>query len=358
MQRLARELRLELARGRALGPAPADQRRPPPRAVGFVMTHWNLIQPGLAATPDPGVALVAIDTRRDAVCGALWLAARPGHPTVAIIGRHSACDLALADDAALSLRHLAVVLDADGRAADVGYRLLDLRTGLAFIDEAGRALEAATARGPAFVRVGRYLVLCFPTGGAPWPRDVVAAATRLPARQFLDLRAAAPGPAAPGSGLAAGTSSGLAAGTSPRRADLPEASTLAFLAALHGPARARVDLRVADAALAGTLTVRSALGRDEIAVGDDQLAGGVVLGRYHRCDSGGAAALALERISRVHALVLTSGGRVWLVDVASTNGVAVDGKPVRICAIDDGAVAELGGVATVAWASALVDAGG
>lgn len=55
---------------------------------------------------------------------------------------------------------------------------------------------------------------------------------------------------------------------------------------------------------------------------EDELERGLLLGRYTRCD--GANCLgASDRVSRVHALLITRRGRTWLIDVGSTNGTEV-----------------------------------
>jgi hypothetical protein len=317
--------------------------RPPrSRPLALLATQWPAIHAVLSTSRDPGVAVVAIDAARDRVAGSMWVAAKPGTINVAVVGRHGQCDLYLESDPAMSLRHLVVIVEpardwGGPGSEEVRYRLIDLRTGTAFVDEAGRSLEAVTALGPAFVWVGRYLLLCFPTGGEDWPAEVSAAMALLPERVYVDDRDAEPDRWARARRPAAAVSLGG-----------PRAASRSVITAVDGPTRARVDAGDSAERL-GTLELSSALGRDTIDVGPEAARRGLLLGRYHRCDSGGATSLALERISRVHALVIEAVDRLWLIDAASTNGMTVDGRGVRVHALGEREAVELGGVGTVRW---------
>ncbi|MBK9030161.1 MAG: hypothetical protein IPL61_02280 [Myxococcales bacterium] len=302
------------------------------------------------------MSVVAVDTGRDRVAGAMWIAAKPGAINCGVIGRHGQCDLFLDGDAALSLRHLVVIVEpardwGGPGGADVRYRLIDLRTGTAFVDEAGRQLEAATALGPAFVAVGRYLLLCFPTGGDEWPVEVTAAIAAIPERVYIDDRDAEPDRwrrrrlGADDASFAEGT--GVV--------EPPRGAHASVITAVRGPARARIDARDHDEPRLGTLELTSRLGHDMIDVGADAVRRGLLLGRYSRCDSAGAQSLALERISRVHVLMIEIEGRLWMIDAASTNGISFDGRSIRAHAIDCGAAIELGGVGTARWRCASDD---
>ena len=120
-----------------------------------------------------------------------------------------------------------------------------------------------------------------------------------------------------------------------------------MITAVHGPTRARIDVS-SDERL-GCLELTSAIGNDVIDVGVEAARRGLLLGRYHRCDSGGITSLALERISRVHVLVIEAVERLWVIDAASTNGIAVAGKTVRVHPLGERDSVELAGVGTVRW---------
>ena len=87
-------------------------------------------------------------------------------------------------------------------------------------------------------------------------------------------------------------------------------------------------------------------------VGERAASGGILLGRYERCDSHGASAVAHPGISRVHLLVLTIGGNVYAIDTGSTNGTYRTGHDaeVRILRLDDDVELVLGeDLARVKW---------
>jgi hypothetical protein len=325
-----------------VAPRPREQLRMMP----FVVTRWRDVHTALvAAAAEPGAAVVAIDTARDRFAGSMWIASKPGAINAGVIGRHGQCDLFLDGDAALSLRHLVLIVEpatdwGGPGGADVRYRLIDLRTGTGFVDEAGRMLEAATALGPAFVTIGRYLLLCFPTGGDPWPAELELAMAMLPERVYVDERDAEPDRWRRRRTFAEGTN---VDDSSPR----PVGASV--ITAVRGPARARIAAVDTGEATVGQLQLTSRLGHDVIDVGADALSRGLLLGRYSRCDTAGAQSLALERISRVHVLVIEIAGRLWMIDAASTNGIAVGGKGVRVHAVNDGDRVDLGGVGVVRW---------
>lgn len=317
-----------------------------PRPLPLIALRWRDVHATLAAAREVGVAVVAIDTQRDRVAASMWIAAKPGMINVGVVGRHGQCDLFLDGDAGLSLRHLVLIVEpatdwGGPGGADVRYRLIDLRTGSGFIDEAGRMLEAATALGPAFVMVGRYLLLCFPTGGDEWPLELDAAMAMLPERIYVDERDAEPD-------RWQRQRRSFAEGTNVEDTSVKPIGA-SVITAVRGPARARIAAIDGGEAKVGHFELTSRLGHDVIDVGAEALRRGLLLGRYSRCDTAGARSLALERISRVHVLVIEIAGRVWMIDAASTNGIAVGGKTVRVHEVRDGERVDLGGAGVVCW---------
>jgi hypothetical protein len=55
-------------------------------------------------------------------------------------------------------------------------------------------------------------------------------------------------------------------------------------------------------------------------------------------------------MSRVHLLVISDGGELWAVDTASSNGIAVDGAPVRRIRLEAGVELMLAGQVSLRWA--------
>jgi len=340
---------------------------PGKRSALEVLAHvWRDVRAVITSLGAPGVAVVAVDTQRVRVAGSMCIAAKPGMVNAGIVGRHGQCDLFLEGDGALSLRHLVVVVDPmtawDGPAAgpgwDVRYRLIDLRTSGGFRDEAGRQLEAATVEGPAFVFIGRYALFCFPTGAADaWPDDAKAAIAALPERSYSDERDAEPDRWRRGRHAQTSSRDQWAEGS---KVEDPEpsadsfssrrASVITRVTSVNGPARARIDALGEGDELLGTLELQSRLGNDSVRVGAAGAERGLLLGRYSRCDTAGATSLSLEKISRVHLLVVRIGDDIWAIDTASTNGVASGGTGVRVHRLQPGDELSLAdGVGAVRW---------
>src|SRR3569623_1487497 len=137
------------------------------------------------AVDEPGVASSAVHERSGRAQGLVLLRARVDRFVAAIVGRHDRCDLFVNASEALSLRHLAIVLDpvkswARGDA-NVRYRILDLRTSDGFSDETGRPLRGLRAEGPALLRVAGYARFMLPLGDASdWPAKPEDAWAMLP----------------------------------------------------------------------------------------------------------------------------------------------------------------------------------
>jgi hypothetical protein len=337
----------------------------PSGALEVLARVWRDVRAVIVGLGAPGVAVVAVDTTRLRVAGSMCIAAKPGQVNAGIIGRHGQCDLFLEGDGALSLRHLVVLVDpmtawdepgAGGPGSwEVRYRLIDLRTATGFRDESGRQLEAATVEGPAFVYVGRYALFCFPTGDADaWPEDGPAAIRAMPERLYADERDAEPDRWrrgrhardrwAEGSSVVDPADARDGAGRS------QVSAVITRVTSINGPARARVDEIGAGDELLGTLEVRSRLGHDDVRVGAGGASRGLLLGRYSRCDTAGATSLSLEKISRVHLLVVRVGDDLWAIDTASTNGMAAAGGEVRVHRLLPGEALTLAdGAGTVQW---------
>jgi hypothetical protein len=338
------------------------------KALDVLSRVWKDVRAVIVGLGAPGVAVIAVDTHRLRVAGSMCIAAKPGAVNAGVVGRHGQCDLFLEGDGALSLRHLVVLVDpmtawdepgAGGPGSwEVRYHLIDLRTATGFRDEAGRQLEAATVEGPAFVYVGRYALYCFPTGDADaWPEDGPSAVRAIPERLYADERDAEPDRWrrgrhardhwAEGSNVvdADELKPGAVRGSDDRRS-----SVITRVTSTQGPSRARVDEISAGDELLGTLELQSKLGHDEVRVGAGGAARGMLLGRYSRCDTAGATSLSLEKISRVHLLVVRVGDDLWAIDTASTNGMEAGGADVRVHRLQPGEPLTLAdGAGTVQW---------
>jgi hypothetical protein len=264
--------------------------------------------------------VVAIDEAARRVEGILTLRARPDRVVGAVIGRHAGADLYLAGDDAVSLRHLAVLVEPVRSfrrgPVELGYRILDLRTELGFVDEEGQVLRGARCEGSAFFRCGSYALFCLVVGDpTDYPERAEDAWAFVPERVLLDLPAWRPG------------TPQIAATAMPRLRDVSAGARRSLVVRTPGPAApARFLGNVGD--LAGTLETCDPGSRVALRVGKDALREGVLCGRYARCD--GSELFTHRRVSRVHLLLVDMGdGDVVALDTGTTNGTSVDGRPIR-----------------------------
>lgn len=234
----------------------------------------------------------------------------------AVIGRHTACDVALDGDPDVSLRQLLAVAERldDGSPS---LRLLVLRAPLPFFLDDDEPRQNIAASGPVVVRVGHWIVGGLPTGdrGDPAPPSLpphsVAPATVPPRR------------------------SQRSAGLATHITALPPASDIA------------THPRSGSAAPAGVarITVRHRADVATVDVADEDLDRGVLVGRAESCVDDGIRAVLPSWISRAHLLLLRQGGATLAFDLCSMNGTYCDGRKVRrVILPDDGIELELGNV--------------
>lgn len=277
--------------------------------------HFGRVR-AVAACREAGVGTIVFDATGRLVATA-WLAGRPGAVGAAVLGRHGCADVYLDGHRELSLRHLSLLVspltswDRDG----VRFRVVDLRTGLAFTDERGRRLEAVESDGPAFVRCGGTRVLFLPTGGRlDWPASPAAAWAALPERVFTGERAGEPDRWA-----RRAVSRPPPVAARPRRAP-----PVTHVTRVEGPLGPDAPLVLDGERPIGELSIETR-GRAWVApVGPHAADRGLLLGRYPRCE--GARVLFDPEISRVHLLVVRVDGEMVAVDCASTLGTWVAGR--------------------------------
>lgn len=314
--------------------------RPPTDFRALFVRHYERIRETCLRFAEPGVALFACRLDDGAWAGSMCLAARAGAVRAGVVGRHSAADLHLPDDPSLALRHLAVLVEApslrDALRGDVRFRVLDLATGSPPRDEEGRAVESLTVEGPVFLTCQGYALLAFVTGDpTDWPASPIDAWDCIPERVFVEERLA---PTAQGSGAAP-----LPGGAAPAR-DLGRQT----LIRRHLSASAIVDLRHAPVEPpVGTLALMCDREvRLSVDVGREQMRRGILVGRYDRC--AGGADITTDEVSRVHLLVIELGGRLYAIDLCSTNGtfLALDRpgevRAIKVAPVEDGEVFALG----------------
>jgi hypothetical protein len=313
---------------------------------GLFTAHYAEIRRICEAHPQQGLVMIACGPG-DAFAWA-FLRARAETAAVAILGRHGGVDLYLPHDPSLSLRHLVVLLHPAAPGEEPSFRLLDMRTPTAFLDEHGNRLEALLAEGPVFVRCAGWAIFFLPTGdGLPWPESPADGWECIPERIYQEEQPAEPDRWQRRRPL--GRQLLLAADASPPR---PGARNDARTAVqiLQGPALAGPELLAPGEAPLGRLDIETAEASAILTVGASALHRGILLGRYERCDSPGVPILIDSRISRVHLLLVEIAGVPYAVDMASTNGLWLDDALQRLVPLQPGRPLGLGrDLATLRW---------
>ncbi|MSP63898.1 MAG: FHA domain-containing protein [Myxococcales bacterium] len=283
-----------------------------------------------AAFHQPGLLVVAVrDGRRIESHLHLDLSSGGAH---ALIGRHQRCDLYLAHDPAISLRHALLRATRVGKS-EVRLRLLDLCSGVGFYTEDDVPCESLTAEGALFVRAGHYHLLLLPTGDlqpSAWGDDAGETWASFPERIYLDRRIPdrLPRPIQ------------LAGAATPERA-----SRTTHIVPAVRPLRAPSAREGDQGLVIAQLALKSRSGQISHPVTDADLEHGRLVGRYERCQLGGAE----NSLSRVHLLVLRDGDGTWAIDTASTNGTTLDGDGVRAVRLDVARELGLGGSMLLEW---------
>ena len=237
--------------------------------------------------------------------------------TALTIGRHTACELRLSEQTAPLRALAALVVPGDDRMTPI-LRLWDLATGQPFRTEDGVAARAVVADGPVYITTGGCGLWLTPLSpGATWPAEAGRAFRALPPRTFLEQ-------------------------DSP---DLPRGRRAAHVSRVAPAVTLTEDTRLEPAWGALDVLVDGALASHPVSA--EQLARGILVGRYDRCK------LRLmdrdSQISRVHALLVRVGGAVWAIDTGSTNGLSLDGQPISAAPLGPGSRLALTERASIAW---------
>ena len=297
--------------------------------------QYETIKMGLNAHLEQGVLIVAVDRHGRALAQG-WLRASLDKTRAAIVGRHTACGIAVPTaDRNVSLRHLAVLVRASSHT-DAYVRILDLHTSRAFTDESGEVLSAARAEGSLFIGLDG-LRLAFLMTGEPAPESAAHAYAAIPPRVLFEERR--------------GT-----LGIEPRRAsrsaiavpdDQPSELSVdrTLVRSSDGPVAAVADLCSPDEPPAGTLVIRGPRRTVRRSVGARALERGILVGRYDRC----AVGLDTGRLSRVHFLIVRDGDQIVGIDTASTNGSWLGEREVTLTTLEDGTSVDLAQALKLTW---------
>jgi hypothetical protein len=248
------------------------------------------------------------------------------------VGRHTACDLTLECDEAVSLRHLVVGIRS--AAGGVRVRLCDLGTGVGLRTEDGFACEALASEGAAFVSVGDYQLFLLPTGRLaplPWSAPAVHAWAAIPERVYFDRRTTS------------------RAGRYPPSVQLvPPSDNRRITTQIVDPPTRLRHKRPAPGTRGpriGTVLLTASGLRERYDVHAADLERGLFIGRYERCAFGAED----ERLSRVHLMLLRDGDHIWAIDTASSNGTSAAGAAIRQLRLDARAELDLADAVLFRW---------
>ncbi len=251
-----------------------------------------------------------------------------------VLGRHTACDVFLGNDPSLSLRHLlaSAWLDAEGTPQ---LRVLDLGGEVRMRLENGTQSAGFRTDGPCVASLGASALFLLLVDGREWPESPQEAWELLAAREVLEqresrndtafirtvrprLRVVRPAPEAILTGSDANSTLIVQLAAPSELLELPPESPGA-IGYLTLPGDRFVRLAPAD------------------------LARGVLLGRYERCELGGALFSDANTVSRIHLCLALDPTGLWAIDTCSTNGTWHGDNPIQAMKLGASATFMLGG---------------
>ncbi len=237
------------------------------------------------------------------------------------MGRHDQCGMILPAPH-IALRQLAVFAQLEGGPTRIHVR--DLGTRQPFRTEDGKASAGVSADGPLYLAVGDHAIWLIPSDHLPQTtRGAETAWNALARRTFVER---------------------LPPVDAPRH--LPrDMSVRASITHMAPPLV--LDGGDAPEVAWGVLRLEAGGRKEKRWVSAERLEQGILLGRYSRCTLLVDAHEATT--SRVHALLMLLGSDVWLIDLASTNGVRRGGVPISAAVLHDGDQVSLGTQVTVRW---------
>lgn len=321
-----------IAREEGDGRTVVGEMLPAPIGYGEIATlfgmHYEVLRAEHAArSASAGLLAVAFDLGSATITSKLWSKTRPEAINAITVGRHRECDVCLPKDPSISLRHLSVIshpYDPAG-GARISFRILDLRTHLAFADCFGQRMQGVIADGATMLTIGRYALLLLPTGdGTRLPESASAGFSLVADPVYIDPQGRRPL-------LSSITELAPNPPSAPHMHDDDAGMHRTSLSVIEGPARASAGLLGASEEPLGTLVVSAEGHSRKLVVGARAASQGLLLGCYERCDDDRLSHLQHHSISRVHLLVWLHGETLYAIDTASTNGTFVhkDKKRVR-----------------------------
>ena len=223
-----------------------------------------------------------------------------------IAGRHTCCAVLLPEDPAVSLRHLlirSIALPMGGTAV----RILDLHSEQGFRLVDGSSQTSIVAQGAAAITVGAYALVVLPM------QDTLPEA--LP---VADVTTCSPEGLLP---------SGDPYRTSGRAGFQSRITLMPRLVTLGEAPQPSIGRLVRGSAYIVTLEREGRTAATRLS--DEDLLGGVVIGRSEKCHSESLRRVTAGGTSRLHCLVIRDGDGIHAYDLASTQGTYHNGGLAR-----------------------------
>lgn len=251
-----------------------------------------------------------------------------------VVGRHTQCGLCLPDDDPfVALRHVMVrsIALPEGKVA---LRVQDLHTDGGFVLADGSQQRSIFAEGPVAVGLGDHALVALP---GETPDDALP--NVLPDVQVDTPKHIRDQIAAMEQALNPGGPYRLNARPMNRTSRITLMPHLVMLGeSVAAPALGRLSN-----GSRWSVTLERAGRTARVSVTADELKGGVVIGRSEKCHSEDLRRITDNNTSRVHVLLLREGNQMHAFDLASTQGMYLNGQPVRrIDLADHGTVLLLG----------------
>jgi len=286
---------------------------------------WSTIRRSLTRMKRRGFLLVASHPRWGSHSRTLPLL--PDRSSHRIVGRHDHCDLRLAGEPDVSLRHLLVSAWLDSEQRPI-LRALDLGGQLKPRLEDGSACSGFRADGSCSLALGSWWLHLILADGRNWPQHAQQAWQELGESIITGVLPASPRPEFPHR-------------VRPRLRLLgPETShsTSTVVVRLEAP-EMLADLQPDCTDAIGYLT----LGRDGyVNLSPAVLERGVLVGRYERCAVGGWQLQLNSTVSRVHLCLVSDPTGLWAIDTNSSNGSWAEGQRFRAVRLGLGLTMHIG----------------
>lgn len=273
------------------------------RARLAVIAHTEAMRRAWSGTPGALLGVIGPDGDLEAL---RMLSPRDKGGAMWCVGRHAFADVRLQSSEEAPLRALAVHVTNDINAQ---VRVIDLQTPTGFFVRGVGQCRDITLTGPALVEMAGYLLILVPSSCREFRTLTPVAFWDVLAHPRVDAV------------LAMGSALEDEEPVTIMR-PMPKDSTL------PGDKRVAFELSFGDSHILSVVTPA-------------ELRRGVLCGRYSRCSLGGRSLQSMQRVSRVHLLLMLVGDSLLAFDLATTGGTTLNGVTRRYFLIKPRDVVEL-----------------